>query len=46
VMVHEWALDLNIDLKNLSFKIVSSCIIMDFCYFETSLYRLMIHVVF
>jgi hypothetical protein len=46
VMVHEWALDLNIGLKNLSFRIVSNCIIMDFCCFETSLYVLMIHVVF
>ncbi len=46
MMVHEWALDLNIGLKNLSFRIVSNCIIMDFCCFETSLYVLMIHVVF
>jgi hypothetical protein len=46
VMVHEWALDLNIGLKNLSFKIASSCIVMDFGCFETSFYVLTIHVIF
>jgi hypothetical protein len=46
VMMLEWALDLNIGLKKLSSRIASSCILMDFHCFETSLYVLMIHVIF
>jgi len=46
VMVHEWAFDLNIGLENLSFRIANSCIIRDFCCFETSFYVLMIHVIY
>jgi hypothetical protein len=44
--VHEWALDLNIGLENLSFRIVGTSIMMHSRYLETSTYVLVMHVIF
>jgi hypothetical protein len=46
VVVHEWALDLNIGLENLSFRIVGTSIMMHSRYLETSTYVLVMHVIF
>jgi hypothetical protein len=46
VVVHEWAPDLNIGLENLSFWIVGTSIMMHSHYLETSIYVLVIHVIF
>jgi hypothetical protein len=45
VVVHEWALDLNIGLENLSFRIVGTSIMMHSRYLETSTYVLVMHVI-
>jgi hypothetical protein len=46
VVVHEWAPNLNISLKNLSFQITNISIMIHSCYLETFVYVHVICVIF
>jgi hypothetical protein len=46
VVLHEWALDLNISLKSLTFQIAHTSIIMHFHCHKTSLYVHVTNVIF